>query len=47
MTGAVIVGREMLLALYKDLGVVLSGIALELAIRFATSECSKAWFVDQ
>ena len=39
--------RETPLALYKDFGAILSGIALELAIRFASLECSKAWLVDK
>ena len=46
VTGALIVRRSTRLALYKDLGAGLSGIALELAIRFASLECSKAGLAD-
>ena len=45
-TGALIVRREMPLALYKDLGAGLSGIVLKLAIRFASLKRSEAGLAD-
>ena len=47
VTGALIVRRSTPLALYEGFSAVLSGIALKLAIRFVTSECSKAGLADK
>ncbi|EAU91928.2 succinate/fumarate mitochondrial transporter [Coprinopsis cinerea okayama7 len=46
-TGAYIVKRETLLALYKGLGAVLSGIVPKMAIRFASFEAYKGWLADK